>query len=228
MAVRRVATAPNASDYVDPDTDVMKDEDETDTSPRSSMVQSGWAAARKEIESNSRGFTDEFRFSEEPRLVKFLSAEPIASYRQHWLDGKAGRKSYSCLESVGEKCPLCEILGDRPDTKIAFSILTLDGESPKSEALVVGPRLAGSLEKLHDDPRLGPLDKHFWSLSRSGKGAKTQHTVNPVKERDLVEDWDLDPDKVRAAIATSAPLDESFVRFETRDELREIAKELAG
>jgi hypothetical protein len=231
MAVRRgaTATAPSANEYL-PDEDEKVLRDETEDAPnRSSALQGGWAAAKKTIEENAKGFVNEFRFAEDAQVVKFLNGgEPIASYKQHWLDGKQGRKSYSCLTSLGEKCPLCSILGDKPDTKIAFSILRLGEDGITAEALVVGPRLAGLLEKSHEDSKTGPLSKGYWALSRTGKGAKTQHQVVPVKERDLAEDWDVDPAEVNKAIENIESLDENFVRFETYAELADIAKELAS
>lgn len=228
MAVRRSA-APAASDYTpDEDDTVLTAENEDDVPARSSALQGGWAAAKKTIEDSARGFVNEFKFSEDAQVVKFLNdGEPIASYKQHWLEGRQGRKSFTCLTSIGEKCPLCQILGDKPTTKIAFSILRLGEDGITSEALVVGTRLAGVLEKSHEDAKTGPLSKGFWALSRTGKGAKTQHQISPVKERDLAEDWDVDPAEVAKAMKDVEPLDTSFVRFETYTELADIAKELA-
>jgi hypothetical protein len=55
----------------------------------------------------------------------------------------------------------------------------------------VGPRVIDQLKNFHTDPRQGPLSKHFWAVSRSGKGATSATNHQLVKERDL-EEWGID------------------------------------
>lgn len=243
MAVRR--EAPTVDDYIDnEDTrpvrsrieedaddevparrakrDVFEEENEDEIPARSSIVQQGWAAAKKQMAKQSNLTTD-FRFTEEVQVVKFLSGEPIL-FKQHWLDRKVGRKSYVCL---GDTCPLCRILGDNPSQKFAFSIINLDDESMASQMLIVGTRLCNTLEKLHNDPKTGPLEKNFWALSKTGAGQQTAYTVTPIKERDLAEDWDVDPDDVAEVLKTTESLGADAIRVDSKETLTQIARELA-
>lgn len=204
--------------------DAFEKEDEDEVPANAGIVQAGWAAAKKQMkEAAASGTSTEFKFSEDVQVVKFLSGEPLA-FRQHWLDKKEGRKSYVC---IGASCPLCRLLGDQPSQKYAFSIVNLSAEEMVPQLLVVGTRLCGTFEKLHNDPKTGPLEKNFWALSKTGSGPKTSYTVLPVKERDLADDWDLDPDDVADALADSKPLGPEAIRVSTKSELTEIAHELA-
>lgn len=202
------------------DEDAYEDEDEDEVPDRSSLVQAGWAAAKKAM---SAGLTTEFKFSEETQIVAFIDAEPLA-FKQHWLDKKEGRKSYVC---IGAACPLCRVLGDEPSMKYAFSVLNLSDEGMPAQMLIVGTRLCGTLDKLNSDKKTGPLDKNPWALSKTGRGQKTAYTVLPVKIRDLADDWDLDPAQVGAAIETAKPLGSGAIRVSSKSELLEIARDLS-
>lgn len=202
------------------DEDVYEDEDEDEVPDRSSLVQSGWAAAKKAM---SQGLTTEFKFAEETQIVAFIDSEPLA-FKQHWLDKKDGRKSYVCL---GPGCPLCRVLGDEPSQKYAFSVLNLSEEGMPAQMLIVGTRLCGTLDKLNSDKKTGPLDKNPWALSKTGRGQKTAYTVLPVKIRDLADDWDLDPSEVGNAIENAQPLGPSAIRVSSKSELMEIARDLS-
>jgi hypothetical protein len=48
----------------------------------------------------------------------------------------------------------------------------------------------------------------------------------PVKERDLAEDWDLDPVTLSSVISKMKPLGPDALRVSTGAELEEIAREL--
>ena len=48
----------------------------------------------------------------------------------------------------------------------------------------------------------------------------------PVKERDLAEDWDLDPSDVAALLKTFKPLGTESLRISSLEELKEIARDL--
>lgn len=246
MAVRRLSTpdadeyAPREPDLVDEveddeeDTppartrlpkqreaaDAYEDEDEDEVPDRSSLVQAGWAAAKKAMSSN---LTTEFKFSEDTQIVAFVDSEPLA-FKQHWLDKKEGRKSYVC---IGAACPLCRVLGDEPSQKYAFSVLNLSDEGMPAQMLIVGTRLCGTLDKLNSDKKTGPLDKNPWALSKTGRGQKTAYTVLPVKVRDLADDWDLDPSEVGKAIESAQPLGASAIRVSSKAELMEIARDLS-
>lgn len=247
MAVVRRAAVPDVDTYLDNEEDdvtstpvppqrgnvrkaavpepEVEEEDPDEQASRSSAIQAGWGSAKKAMKSGA-GFLPEFKFTEDEQLVKFQGDAPIAVYRQHWLNEVTeGKRSYICL---GDECPLCNILGHKPDTKIAFSVVNVSSEDPEVQMLVVGTRLATTLETYNNDSKVGPLDKHYWSLKRTGKKTSTQYFANVVKARDLAEDWSLDPEEIQRQIDALKPLSDKDVRLDKKDVMEEVARDLMG
>lgn len=223
-AIRRKTDADDylAADIDDADETLLEDDDEDIRPERSSAIQSGWEAALKTAQTDSKKFTTEFRFTEEPQLVKFLANTPFAVFRQHWLE-RPGKKSFVCLE---DGCPLCDI-GDTPRAKAAFSIVNLSSEEAVVEILLTSPTLTRQLATFDQDAKTGPLDRIFWSMSRQGKGPKTIYSVLPVKPRDLAEDWGADQSAVEAMVDRFEPLTDAVISFTPRNEMQEIAREMS-
>ena len=221
---------PNLDSYVvDPITpqdleEIFTAEDETETPERSSVIQTGWAAAKKAVAKSSKTFATDFRFDEDVQLIKFIGNEPM-SFMQHWVN-RPGKKSFI---SIGEGDPLVAV-GSKPDQKFAFTVLNLSDEDPQLQLMVVGVRLCGQLEKLDSDKKTGPLNRPdmYWAVSKTGTGTKTSYTINPVKERDLAEDWGIDPVAAAELIKTMKPLGPEALHTSTKAELAEIAREIAS
>jgi hypothetical protein len=208
----------------DLDEDVLTEEDDENMDAvRSSALQSGWEAALKASNTSSRKYTNDFRFQDEPQLVKFLDSVPFAVFSQHWVQ-RTGKKSFNC---IGVDCPLCAV-GDAPRKKIAFSLVNLSAEEPVVEMLVASTNLAVRLNRLDEDPKTGPLDRMYWSLSKSGSGPQTVHNVLPVKPRDLTDDWGTEQAEVEAVVDRFEPLTEKVITFSTREELLKIAREISA
>lgn len=206
-----------ADDYLDEDTPEMPAKVGT-------TVQEGWGAAEALLNVETSEFPTDFKFSDEPQLVKFLQDRPFATYEQHWIERPKGKKSFVCM---GDGCPLCDQLGDKPRGKFAFNVLVLNGEESKVQVLTAPPSLARQIKKAHDDERKGPIDKEFWEISRLGTGPQTQYTLNYVRGRDLAEEWKLNQEDVNALVANAEPFTASEVVRETpRTELLEIARSL--
>ena len=210
--------AVNAEDYLE--------EDSADIQPKvGTTVQEGWDAAEALLKVETTEFPTDFKFSEEPQLVKFLQDRPFATYEQHWIERPKGKKSFVC---IGDGCPMCEILGDKPRGKFAFNIYVLSGDVQGVQVLTAPPSLARQIKKAHDDERKGPLDREFWEISRMGTGPTTQYTLNFVRGRDLAEEWKLSPDNVKELVANAEPFSaEDVVRETPRSELLEIARSIA-
>ena len=189
---------------------------------------SGWDAADEVINaSKSDEYTKEFKFSDEPTLVKFLGDGPFKVYAQHWIE-RQGKKSFVCLRDSETGCPLCDVLGDEPRNKFAFSVVVFkDGETPELQMLIAPPSLFRLLKNAHADQRKGPLNKHYWALSRTGSGPKTTYIVDMVRERDLADEWALDPVNAQAAIDGYEPLTPEVVYVGSYESLMDIAKETA-
>ena len=210
--------AVEAADYLE--------EDSAEIQPKvGTTVQEGWDAAEALLKVETSEFPTDFRFSEEPQLVKFLQDRPFATYEQHWIERPKGKKSFVC---IGDGCPLCEVLGDKPRGKFAFNILVLVGDTVGVQVLTAPPSLARQIKKAHDDERKGPLDREFWEISRMGTGPTTQYTLNFVRGRDLAEEWKLSLDNVTEQIAAAVPFTaDEVVRETPRSELLEIARSIA-
>ena len=93
--------------------------------------------------------------------------------------------------------------------------------------LIASPRLYKSLHTAHFSPQ-GPLNKNYWALSRSGKMQQTTYNINPVKPRDLMEDWNIDEAAAEAASAAAKPFTRADLKEPTWDELETIANSLLG
>ncbi|CAB4166953.1 hypothetical protein UFOVP964_52 [uncultured Caudovirales phage] len=209
--------AVDADTYLAPDSETIQPKVGT-------TVQEGWDAVEALSNTDSE-FPTDFRFSDEPQLIKFLQDRPFATYEQHWIERPKGKKSFVCL---GDTCPLCDVLGDKPRGKFAFNVLVLIGETTGVQVLTAPPSLARQIKKAHDDERKGPLDREFWEISRMGTGPTTQYTLNFVRGRDLAEEWKLNLETVTEQIKSAEPFTaEEVVRETPRSELLEIARSIA-
>jgi len=213
------APAVDASDYLEPEVE--------DATPKhGTTVQAGWGAADAFLrpKKESGDYPTDFRFSDQQQLVRFLEDAPFLVYEQHWIE-KEGKKSFVCL---GDDCPLCNILGDKPRAKFAFNVLVLSEETPNVQILTAPPTLARQLRAANDDPRRGPLTKFYWSISRQGSGPQTTYTLDRVRATDLAEEWELNADDVEALAASSDLHTADAVYVTERAELLTVARALVS
>ena len=150
-----------------------------------------------------------------------MEDEPFAIYEQHWIERPKGKKSFVCL---GDGCPLCEILGDKPRGKFAFNVVVLSGDVQGRQILTAPPTLVRQLRKVNEDDRRGPLSREFWEISRMGTGPTTSYNLSYVKGRDLNEEWNLDPNSVQELVATAVPYTAEVIKETPRSELLDIAR----
>ena len=216
MPITKPAVA--TADYLDEDSETIQPKVGT-------TVQKGsWAAVDSIVSATPASAGDyptEFKFSEEPTLVKFMEDEPFAIYEQHWIERPKGKKSFVCL---GDGCPLCEILGDKPRGKFAFNVVVLSGDVQGRQILTAPPTLVRQLRKVNEDDRRGPLSREFWEISRMGTGPTTSYNLSYVKGRDLNEEWNLDPNSVQELVATAVPYTAEVIKETPRSELLDIAR----
>jgi hypothetical protein len=188
-------------------------------------VQSGWDAAAKST--ISADYPQELKFSEgEFQIIKFLDPNgPFAVYKQHFLQQKTeGKRSYL---SLGPNDPLCVKLGSKPEDKKAFTIANLSVPgNPQRQMLIASPRLFKTLHAQHFSPA-GPLTKNYWAISRTGKMQQTVYHLNPIKARDLAEDWGItNIEEIEKTISEMKPYERSVLKEPTWEELEEIANSL--
>ena len=223
MAVQ--ATAPTAAAYAPAEVDERPAQSGAapDNTP-----QAGWEAAEA-LPVPAGDYPDEFKLTEQFKLVKFIEDPnirgPLASYNQHFLkEGmKQGKRSYICL---GENCPLCNILKDRPEQKRVFTVVEITGGVAKRGMLIATVKLYKKLHAAEFSPQ-GPLPKHFWQLSRIGAKQTTDYLTTPVKGRDLQEDHGIDEEAITAEIAKFEPFTKDDIpKANTYEELMEVVDEV--
>lgn len=194
----------------------------------SKVIRRGWAAADEQKNANS-AFAQRFKPDQEQVVVKFLEDDPYTSYRQHWID-RPGQKSFTCTAQMHPKgCPLCDT-GDRPSSKYCFNVAILSpSEDPVVRSYEVGTRVIDSLKNFHQDPKMGPLSKHYWAISKTGQKQSTQTNHQLVKATDLVEDWEIDPlTEAQIAALKKQCYDYSIVSIPSYKQLQEVAAEELG
>lgn len=197
--------------------------------PSKSTVGKGWGGY-DEVKGSGSDYVNTWKLPTKATLIKILDAEPFTTYAEHWLDEiTKGKRSFVCL---GEDCPLCDDLGDRPSGYALFNILDLTNpDNPKVEVWKAGKRVAGMLKNYSDDKKTSPLNREdlYWSIFKSGeKGGNVQTNLNPVKARDLLEDWDVDPftDDELDEFEKDLHVEEDVVYINSRKDLKEVAENL--
>jgi hypothetical protein len=215
------------SQYVsdDVESDLFSPDLEDFDSPRTSALQAGWEAANKTVFS-SKTYTNDFKFDTEPKLIKFLENAPFASYSQHWIE-RSGKKSFPCRMTLDGQCPLCDI-GDVPTGRAVFSVVNLSADEPTVEMLNATSKLYSQLRDLNSDKITGPLDRLYWRVSVSKVSKSTSYNFQPVKPRDLEEDFGLDLTELEATIEALEPLTDKVIYFPPRAELQSIADEVTS
>jgi hypothetical protein len=204
----------------------VEDDDEDVEEPKiRRVIRRGWAGAEA-VKTAGSNFAQSLKLSEESQIIKFLEDEPYAAYRQHWVE-RQGQKSWICIEDMDAKgCPLCEV-GNRASQRFSFNVaLLMPGSDPIIKSYDVGPRVIDQLKNFHTDSRQGPLTKHYWAVSRTGKGTTSATNHQMVRERDL-PDFDIEPiSEVDLRSLTKQAYTEDILSIPTRKELLSIAEEL--
>jgi hypothetical protein len=214
------------------------DDDEDDERPRKrgpikSTAGRGWGGYDKVKDSGGGDFAKTWQVPTKSTLIKFLEPEPFSTYAEHWLDGmgKGKKKSFVCL---GDDCPLCDDLGDRPRGYALFNLLDLsDPDNPEVVAWKVGRQVANIIKAYADDKKTSPIDRVdlYWAVHRTenktGKGTSYNTILNPVKARDLDEDWDVEPfsEKELGEFDADLHTEEQHVFINTRKDLKTVAAE---
>jgi hypothetical protein len=214
------------------------DEDEVEERParrrgkpqnQTEELREGWSAAQDVMDSTS-SFANALKPEEKSKVIKFLDGEPYVNYRRHWIEratpqGKSTR-SYTCLKSFGKDCPLCDA-GDRAQAGSAFSFAEIGDDGVVSlKSWDVGPKIFNILKGYANDPKIAPLTRGFFLVSRTGKKGSVNHQVIPVKATALEEDYDI-PVPDQAAFDRLEKYTKDIVEVPTRKSLDEIALEIA-
>lgn len=193
-----------------------------------SAVDSGWGTA---VNVSTEGFPEEFKYADgEFKVIKFIdptNSGPFAAYKLHWITQiTVGKRSFV---SPGPNDPLTLRLGSNPTQKYAFTVVNLSEPSGfKKQILTAGVRLFSMLKEANSNAKSGPLTNGYWAIQRTGKLTATSYILRPIKERDLLEDWGIDPVKVNEFCSAVQPYDKSVIRVSTYEELERVADTLSG
>lgn len=210
------------------------DEDEPEEVPsvkptmKSPLRPGTWGEGQRVLDSTS-SYAQAFRPDEKAVIIKFLEDHPYAAFRRHWIEqtnneGMRGVRAYTCPVSFDEECPLCEI-GDRPQAVSAFNIAIVDENgSCTLKSWDVGARLFNVLKSYATDPKIAPLTKGFFLVSKTGKKSQVQYNVSPIKASVLEEDYDTVP-PTEEDLKRLVPYTVDIVEITPKHKLRELAAE---
>ena len=206
---------------------IITDDEEDDKPVVGRVVRSGWGSPDRTTATSSDDFAKRLKVTEETQIIKFLEDQPYARYRQHWVE-RSGQKSFTCIADIesGTSCPLCEA-GSRAAWRFNFNVVLLTvGEEPVLRSYEVGARVIDQLKNFNDHPAMGPLSKHYWTVSRSGKGATTATNHQMVKKDDL-SDWGLEALSIESIHYLSGiAYTDDIIRTPARKTLAAVALEL--
>jgi hypothetical protein len=197
--------------------------------PPQRRLKKGWTAGQETMQSTS-SYAQSFKPDENSQVIKFLEDIPYANFRRHWIEGSndTGQRSvraYTCLLSYGEACPLCEV-GDKPQAVSAFNIAVVgdDGQVIR-KSWDVGARLFGVLQSYSKDPKIAPLSKNYFMVSKTGKRNNVQYNISPVRPTSLKEDWGITPPD-QAEFDRLELYDDTIITVESSRKLKELAQEI--
>lgn len=198
--------------------------------PRS--AQRGWAGAKHVREETY----DDIRFKlpeDDFALIAFMEDDPFDAAARHFLNGIQGQRAFICPGKKGPyPCALCK-LGDRAMPWTFFNIIVFEGDDllPVLKVWEAGPGYTKDIETQQDSRAVdGHLTSVYFEVrgkkAASGKGA-TKLEINPVRERDLKEEWNIDPltqDEFDAFVKDMKG--DGYVKFAPERALQEAADKL--
>jgi hypothetical protein len=232
--------APRAYDPDDDEPSLVTPTDMNDTRGAGSAsaesdenIRGGWGASQETIDSTSQ-YAQAFKPETKAQVIKLLEGKPYASFRRHWIDRVGiGKRAYVCLQSVGRDCPLCDV-GDKPGAVTAFNVAVIgDDGNAVIKSWDCGVKITQQLKTYNADPKIGPLDKRslYFLVSKTEATQRQQVTtmVNPVREKDLLEDYNTPPlsDEQLAKLQEKC-YTVDIIQMTPRHEMDEIAAELTG
>ena len=195
---------------------------------KSTTVGRGWGAVDK---IKTGDYVNHWQVPERPALIHFLEPEPFTVYAEHFIEElpKGMKKSYICL---GDDCPLCDDLGDRPSNYVGFNVLDLtDPDNPTVVFLRASAGLGKDIKGYAQEKRSKPInrwDVYFTLHRKREQGAR--YKLELVKARDLEEDYDVVPfeedefDQYLDDLIT----EEQVVFVNTRSDLKKVVAQVDG
>lgn len=193
----------------------------------------GRASVKRHRETHqSSDFAPRFTVDKDAVLIKVLDEEWFFTYYEHWIQEFRGQKRQQSFGCLGEdECPLDEI-GDTPAFRALINVVDFsDPKDPELKVWYATPNPIDALEEYMDDAKTKPInrdDLYFSVAKKKGKNGFFTYTITPVKERDLEEDWGVEPltEGELEDFESRKFNEDACVRFNTRRQLQDIADEL--
>lgn len=209
------------------------DDDTDDALPQA--MRGGWSAGKQQADATS-DFAQSFKPDTKIQILKFLEDAPYVNFRRHWIERNGANgvvnRPYVCPQTVGKSCAICS-MGDKAQAVSSFNVALIgDDGVPTLKTWDLGVKLFNVLAGFHEDPKIGPLTRGYFAVSKSSggggsrKGGTTQTNVIPVKPTSLLEDFEVqppNPNELKALGLYTADV----VKLPKRGELEEIAEEMA-
>lgn len=205
--------------------------DDADDEPRgraSHNTTKGWGGYKSKRQETSEYVKNYALPDKAPgEIIKIMDDEPFSVYSEHWLDEKQGKKSYVC---IGEGCPLCAI-GEKPRVYLLFNVLDLrDPDNGVIYPWKVSQTVGDVLEGFADNEKTSPINRDdlYFSIYKTGGGKKgrVQTNISPVKARDLLEDWDIQPFTAKELEEFDLYQEDDVLEFTSKKTLKAIADDL--
>lgn len=165
------------------------------TAPARDILGHGFSSYKAEAAKRSVGYKslDVPEGGRKRKLIKFLEAEPVAHFYEHWVPTENGKKRpYVCL---GDVCALCGI-GDRSKPVLMYNVVDMDDglvkvwKMSKDPAKRVEERFDEALEAKKD---LADFNTYYAVSKKKGENNFTAYKVDVIKRRDVEEDFELEP-----------------------------------
>jgi hypothetical protein len=225
-----------------------------ETPMRTTRASSRGMGAFQKIASGKGGI---FRVEKDTRLIGFLEEENFASANRHWIeiiDSETGKKRLTvkiCIKGIdgvdkrpelpdGKTdmgCPLCKV-GDSPKATAYFNVVDLtDPSEPLVWEATTDPfnKIARRYDLREKNGQHLNDPDIYWAISKEKNGANdkgvTVYSVDPVKERDLAEDWpSVTPltDSDRGRLVELMATEEGYIKYPDFEHLVTVVGQLAG
>ena len=201
-------------------------------------LRGGRTEAQKQAEATST-WAKSFRPTNKTEVIKFLEDVPYVCYRRHWVksvnqEGRETNRPYVCPQSYDDPktgkpaaCPLCEV-GDKSQAVFSYNIAICgDDGQVLHRSWDMGIRVFKAVDSYSQDPKIAPLTRNYYLVSKTGEGTSTQYNVSPVRASALVEDYDT-PVPEQSEFDRLERYTPAIVPIEPVKKLRELAHELTA
>jgi hypothetical protein len=219
------------------------------TEARRTTMSTGGRSSRGFGANKMRNANDRtFRVEDETKIIAFLEEENFSFAGRHWVDiidpetNKVRKTVKNCLgvlntddpDEYATFCPLCAA-GDNPKATYFFNVADLE-DPMKVRVWEATTDPANKVEKRYQARAKNGQHLNdegiYWAISKEQQGAKAggkgggawSYSVDPVKERDMPEDWPsfqpLSPE--RREVLLGKLYDESYVKYDTFEDLEGI------